>query len=74
MQESLIAARRRVLIALAAAPLALTSARAFSAAPKVSVFKLVGCGCCDEWSEHLRKNGFEVSVSALPDLAPVRAR
>ncbi len=74
MQQPFIPARRRVLIALAAVPLALTSVRAFSAAPKVSVFKLVGCGCCDLWSEHLRKNGFEVSVSALPDLAPVRAK
>ena len=74
MQQSFIAARRRVLIALAAAPFALTSARALSAAPKLSVFKLAGCGCCELWSEHLRENGFEVSVSALPDLAPVRAR
>ena len=74
MQQSLIAARRRVLIALAAAPLALSSARAVFAAPKVSVVKLVGCGCCDQWSEHLRKNGFEVSVSAVADLAPVRAK
>jgi len=74
MQQSFITARRRVLIALAAAPLALTSARVLSAAPKVSVFKLTGCGCCDQWTEHLHKNGFEVSVSALPDLAPVRAK
>lgn len=74
MQQSLLTARRRVLIGLAAAPLVLTSPRALPAAPKVSVYKLTGCGCCDQWSEHLRKNGFEVSVSALPDLAPVRAR
>lgn len=74
MQQSLLIARRRVLVALAAAPLALASARALSAAPKVSVVKLEGCGCCDLWSAHLRKNGFEVSVRAVPDLAPVRAR
>ena len=74
MQDSFLTARRRVLIALAATPFALTSARALSAAPKVSVFKLVSCGCCDLWSEHLRKNGFEVSVSALPDLSAVRAK
>lgn len=74
MQQSLITARRRVLIALAASPLALASGRALAAAPKVSVVKLEGCGRCELWSEHLRKNGFEVSVRAVPDLAPVRAR
>jgi len=74
MQESFMVVRRRMLTMLAAAPLALVSMRALSAAPAVSVFKLTDCGCCDLWAEHLRKNGFEVSVSALPDLAPVRAR
>ena len=74
MPESFIVARRWVLIALAAAPLALASMRVLSAAPAVSVFKLTGCGCCDLWAEHLRKNGFAVSVRAVPDLTPVRAR
>jgi hypothetical protein len=63
-----------MLTMLAAAPLALVSMRALSAAPAVSVFKLNDCGCCDLWSEHLRKNGFAVSVRAVPDLAPVRVK
>lgn len=74
MHESFLVARRRTLTMLAAAPLALVSMRALSAAPAVSVFKLAECGCCDQWAEHLRKNGFTVSVRALPDLTPVRVK
>ena len=74
MQESFMVVRRRTLAMLAAAPLALVSTRALSAAPAVSVFKLSECGCCDLWAEHLRKNGFAVSVRAVPDLTPVRVK
>ena len=74
MHQSSITARRRVLAALAAAPLALISLRASAAAPMVSVTKLEGCGCCDQWAEHLRNNGFSVSVRAVRDLAPVRQK
>jgi hypothetical protein len=74
MQESFTAARRRMLTMLAAAPLAVVSMRALSAAPAVSVFKLADCGCCDLWAEHLRKNGFAVSVRAVVDLTPVRVK
>jgi len=74
MQESFTGARRRMLTMLAAAPWALASMPALSAAPAVSVFKLNGCGCCDLWADHLRKNGFAVSVQAFPDLAPVRVK
>ncbi len=74
MQRSLIIARRRILTALAVAPLALVSTPAPSAGPAILVFKLVDCGCCDLWAEHLRKNGFSVSVRAYPDLTPVREK
>jgi len=74
MQESFTGARRRILTMLAAAPLALVSMRALSAAPAVSMYKLTGCGCCDLWAEHLRRNGFSVSVRAVPDLTPVRLK
>ena len=74
MQESFIGARRRLLIMLAAGPLALATMRMASAAPEASVIKLVDCGCCDLWAEHLRRNGFAVSVRAVRDLAPVRAK
>jgi hypothetical protein len=74
MQESFIVARRRILTMLAAAPLALVSMRAQSAAPAVSMFKLTDCGCCDLWAGHLRKNGFAVSVRAVPNLTAVRVQ
>jgi hypothetical protein len=74
MQKSFMAVRRRTLTLLAAAPLALVSMRALSAVPAVSMFKLTDCGCCDLWAEHLRKNGFAVSVRSVPDLAPVRVK
>lgn len=74
MQESFMVARRRMLVMLAAAPWALTSMPALSAAPAVSMFKLNECGCCDLWAEHLRKNGFAVSVRAVPDLTSVRVK
>ena len=74
MPSSLIIPRRRMLMLLAAASLAFASTRAASAAPEVSVFKLVDRGCCDLWAEHLRKNGFTVSVRAVPDLTPVRVK
>ena len=74
MQESFMVARRRMLAVLAAAPLGLVSMRALPAVPAVSMFKLNECGCCDLWAEHLRKNGFAVSVRAVPDLTPVRCK
>ena len=74
MPLSIIIPRRRMLTLLAAAPLVFASMRARSAPRAVSVFKLTDCGCCDLWAEHLRKNGFGVSVRALPDLTPVRAK
>ncbi len=66
--------RRWALVALSVAPLLLATMRAFGAAPSVSVSKLVECGCCDQWAEHLRKNGFAVSVREVPDLDPVRKK
>ena len=74
MSDSSFAARRRLLTAIAVMPLAVTASPSFAAVPKVFVTKLEGCGCCDEWAAHLRKNGFSVSVRALPDLAPVRRK
>ncbi len=72
--SSVVTTRRRVLALLAALPLAQISRAASPAVPAVSVSKLVECGCCDQWAEHLRKNGFAVSVREVPDLAPVRKK
>jgi len=66
-------ARRGLLLALAAIPLAL-SAGAAQKLPAVEVFKTPACGCCDDWIKHLQANGFQVTPINVPDLAPVRAR
>ncbi len=45
-----------------------------SALPAVTVFKTPTCGCCTKWVDHLREHGFEVTVTDLPDLTPVKQR
>jgi hypothetical protein len=38
----------------------------------VTVYKSPTCGCCGKWVEHMRANGFDVTVSDMPDVAPVK--
>jgi hypothetical protein len=38
----------------------------------VTVYKSPTCGCCGKWVEHMRANGFEVTVTDMPDVAPVK--
>jgi hypothetical protein len=47
----------------------------FAQAPKpvpVTVYKSPTCGCCGKWVEHMRANGFEVTVNDMPDVAPIK--
>lgn len=39
----------------------------------VVVYKSPACGCCGDWVDHLRTNGFEVRVEDRDDLRPVKA-
>src|SRR6185436_11148519 len=41
--------------------------------PTVVVYKSASCGCCKNWVDHLRKNGFEVKTQDVEDLAAVKA-
>ena len=43
-------------------------------ATEIAVFKTPTCGCCGKWVEHLRQNGFEVTVTEQNDLSPVKAK
>lgn len=54
--------RRRVLVGLAALCVLPAASRAAGAVkgPLVEVWKDAACGCCKDWVEHLRWNGFEV--------------
>ena len=44
------------------------------AADEVVVYKSPTCGCCGDWVEHLRQNGFKVRVENQYDLTPIKQR
>jgi hypothetical protein len=64
--------RRDALVGLAL--VAAGPSAVFAAGPVISVSKDPNCGCCGDWVEHLRQNGFTVEVQNVPDLSPVKAR
>lgn len=60
---------RSLFLALAAfVPLA-----AFGASGTVTLYKSPNCGCCDEYADYLRDNGFEVEVIPTHDLTQITA-
>ena len=63
--------KRRTLLAAALA--ASFTARAKPQAVAVEVWKDPSCGCCHDWIEHMRANGFQVTVHDTGNTA-VRAR
>ncbi|MEO5924220.1 MAG: DUF411 domain-containing protein [Bryobacteraceae bacterium] len=65
--------RKQFLGVLAGVPIA-ALVRMQAAAPHVHVYKTPTCGCCGNWVEHLKKNGFEVSVENVPDTTPYRRK
>jgi len=44
-----------------------------AAADEVVVYKDPDCGCCGQWAEHMRANGFAVREVATRELARVKA-
>lgn len=75
--------RRSFIFALAALPVVASSAVGFwpsavGANPAPSkdliVYKTPWCGCCGAWVDHMRANGFDVTVMEREDLAPVKAQ
>ena len=50
----------------------LLSASLSAAPPEMTVYKTKTCGCCGKWVEHLRSNGFQVTVKEVPSTAPYR--
>ena len=65
--------RYRKRLALLAAPLALLAC-AQAAAQTIDVVKSPSCGCCAQWVEYLRINGFDVRVTDVEDVTPVAHR
>ena len=62
-----------IALAVAAfASLGIAAARQRQAAPLVEVFKTPTCGCCSQWVEHMRANGFTVRTNDLNDLTDIK--
>jgi hypothetical protein len=47
---------------------------ALAQSPRITVHKDPNCGCCGAWVDHLRANGFEVSVTETAHLNRIKAR
>jgi hypothetical protein len=59
-------------------PLAASKATAAQTAagelPSVTVYKSPTCGCCKEWVDHLKQNGFPVKTTDMQDVQPMKNR
>ena len=64
----------RTLIAVLAFVLLATLSAHADEATKATVYKNPWCGCCHEYAEYLRQNGFEVEVVDMDDLATIKQR
>ena len=53
---------------------AATAPQGDASAPTVHVHKSASCGCCGLWVEHMRKAGFQVEVTDVDDISPVKER
>jgi hypothetical protein len=45
-----------------------------TAQPVMEVYKSETCGCCTEWINHLRDNGFKVNAHNVPNTAAYRSK
>jgi Cu/Ag efflux protein CusF len=52
----------------------LLGSAAFSALPTIDVYKSAYCGCCEQWVDHLKKNGFTVKSHDVPNPSDCRAK
>ena len=55
-------------------PLALIACVQSAAAATIEVVKSPYCGCCTQWIEYLRHEGFEVNVTEAEDVTPAARR
>jgi len=51
------------------ASFALVSLRLRAADNEITVYKTPTCGCCTKWVDHLKENGFQVTVHEVEDTA-----
>ena len=64
--------RKHFLQYILVAPLA--AVRLNAAGAQVQVYKTPTCGCCGKWVQHLRDNGFQVSVQDVADTTEYRRK
>lgn len=74
MVQKLELTRRIILMGAAATVLGPASAQECGALPIMRVSKGPNCGCCSGWVEHVQAAGFQTSVIAMSDLAPLKSR
>jgi hypothetical protein len=63
-----------IAVCAAAIGVATTAARTVTAPTKpiVTVYKDPSCGCCKNWIEHLKKNGYRVDAKDTPDMTQIK--
>ena len=49
-----------------------TAAQTRAAKPQLTVYKSSTCGCCSNWVEHMKANGFEVKAIDVDDIDMVK--
>ncbi len=54
--------------------LSLAAFTAYGAEPEMQVYKTATCGCCGKWVDHLRANGFKVTVTEVSSVAEYRTK
>lgn len=70
--------RRNFIVGLASAGAVGLIIRTRSAAaaqhlPPVTIYKSPSCGCCVEWADHLRANGFQTRLEDRDDLQSIKS-
>ncbi len=63
-----------LILAATASGWTLAGAQEAESGTVIDVYKTPTCGCCVIWVEHLREHGFTVTVTDVPNVAPLRQR
>lgn len=66
--------RRTVIIGFSATAMGLSFGAHAATPVAINVWKDPNCGCCTGWAEHLRRNGFAVTVTDTAAMQEVKAR
>ena len=65
--------KQRTLAIILGASLSLGSALVSAETERnIHVYKSPTCGCCTDWVKHLEDNGFEVEISEVDNVTPVK--